>query len=101
MIDFDGTISPVHGFDHPPFEIVVNSIKKLFEQYVIGIYSCRFNLQICDKRDGENVIKYLKQYGIPYDFIHYGKPIFTAVIDDRAFNPNHVGWDKILDDLSY
>lgn len=96
MIDFDGTISPMHGFYNPPSLEVVESIKKLFENYTIGIYSCRFNQQICDRIDGERTIKYLKENDIPYDFIHYGKPLFAGVIDDRAYNPNHIGWGAII-----
>lgn len=95
MIDFDGTISPTHGFSMPPTLAAVDAIKKLFERYTIGIYSCRFNSEICDRVDGLNVIEYLKKYDIPFDFIQYGKPLFTALIDDRAYNPNHIGWDKI------
>jgi hypothetical protein len=95
MIDFDGTISPMHGFSVAPTFEVVNSIKRLFERYRIGIYSCRFNSEICDRIDGQRVIEYLKKYDIPYDFIQYGKPLFVALIDDRAYNPNHIGWENI------
>lgn len=99
MIDFDGTISPMHGFLVAPTHEVVSTIKKLFEKYVIGIYSCRFNNEICDRIDGLKVIEYLKKYDIPYDFIQYGKPLFVGLIDDRAYNPNHVGWEFIEKEL--
>ncbi len=95
MIDFDGTISPIHGFSMPPTSEAVTAIKNLFTKYTIGIYSCRFNTEVCDREDGLSVINYLKKYDVPFDFIQYGKPLFTALIDDRSYNPNHIGWDKI------
>jgi hypothetical protein len=99
MIDFDGTISPTHGFTVAPTFEVVSAIKKLFEFYRVGIYSCRFNMEICDRIDGDKVIQYLKRYDIPYDFIQYGKPLFAALIDDRAYNPDHIGWETIVEQL--
>lgn len=101
MIDFDGTIAPMHGFTVAPTFEVISTIKKLFEKYKIGIYSCRFNNEICDRIDGQRVIEYLKKYDIPYDFIQYGKPLFVALIDDRAYNPNHVGWGVIEKELIF
>jgi len=100
LIDFDGTISPSHGFTEAPLSDAISAIKKLYQNYTIGIYSCRFNLEICDRKDGEKVIEYLKKYEIPYDFIQYDKPLFKAVIDDRAYNPDHIGWSGILNILT-
>lgn len=96
MIDFDGTISPMHGFTVAPSFEVVSSIKKLFECHTIGIYSCRFNNEICERSEGLKVIEYLKKYDIPFDFIQYGKPLFIGLIDDRTYNPNHIGWENIV-----
>lgn len=100
LIDFDGTISPSHGFTEVPLPDTVSAIKKLYEKYTIGIYSCRFNLEICDRKDGEKVIEYLKKYEIPYDFIEYDKPLFKAIIDDRSYNPNIFSWLQIQNHLT-
>lgn len=96
MIDFDGTISPFHGFEIGPKLEVIESIKALHKKFKIGIYSCRSNRNVCDRIDEVKMIEYLKKYDIPYDFIESGKPVFIALIDDRAYNPHHIGWDNIL-----
>lgn len=103
MIDFDGTISPFHGFDIPPTNEIIQSIKKLHKRFKIGIYSCRSNRNICDRIDEIKMVEYLKKYDIPFDFIESGKPLFAALIDDRAYNPHHIGWETILKmfDLDY
>lgn len=99
LIDFDKTISPIHGFHLPPDPIVVESIKKLYEKYNITIYSCRSNLKICDEVDHMEMIKYLNTYNIPYDDISRDKPLYVALIDDRTYNPNHISWDEITNIL--
>lgn len=99
LIDFDITISPVHGFYEPPSEDVVAAIKTLSEKYDICIYSTRCNKDLAETEGVVAMIKYLNDHGIPFNSVCENKPIFCAVIDDRSFNPNRDGWDKIVDDL--
>ena len=42
---------------------------------------------------------HIEKYDIPFDFIQYGKPLFVGLIDDRAYNPNHIGWGFIEKEL--
>lgn len=99
LIDFDKTISPIHGFNLPPTEETVAAIKTLHEKYYIAIYSCRGNNEICDEADYLEMITYLNQYHIPYDEIRRDKPLFAAIIDDRAFNPIITPWNDIVNQL--
>lgn len=99
LIDFDKTISPVHGFYAAPSVEVVNAIRKLHEKYDISIYSTRCNPQLTSVEGIEHIIDYMRKYEIPYDSICNSKPVFAALIDDRSFNPNHVSWDRIAEEL--
>ncbi len=99
LIDFDITISPVHGFYEPPSIEVVTAIKTLSEKYDICIYSTRCNKDLAETEGVEEMIKYLKKHSIPFNSVCENKPIFCAVIDDRSFNPNRDGWDKIVENL--
>ena len=99
MIDFDKTISPVHGFYASPDVETVDAIKALSIKYNIIIYSCRGNREICLESDYVQLMEYLARYDIPYNSISSSKPLYAALIDDRAYNPEHIGWKRILDEL--
>ena len=99
FLDFDKTISPVHGFHAAPSEKVVNSIKKLSEKYKIVIFSCRANPDICSKPEAIAMVEYLNRYNIVYDEIYYRKPLYAVLIDDRAYNPTQMSWDDITNEL--
>lgn len=99
LIDFDKTISPVHGFYLPPSEKVVDSIRKLQTKYEISIYSTRCNPELTEVEGVDQMIEYLKKYDIPFDTLCCQKPVFAALIDDRSFNPNHISWDSIVEEL--
>lgn len=99
MIDFDKTISPTYGFNIAPDTNVIECIKRLHEKYIITIYSCRSNLEICDETEHLEMIRYLEKYNIPYDEINRGKPLYVALIDDRSFNPVHTNWLDITNFL--
>lgn len=98
-IDFDKTISPIHGFTESPSTETINAINILYEKYFIIIFSCRGNLEICDNSDYLRMEKYLKDNNIPYDDISRNKPLYAAIIDDRAFNPDITPWSVITKDL--
>lgn len=99
LVDFDITISPVHGFYEPPCPDVVTAIKTLSQKYNICIYSTRCNEDLAKTEGLDAMIQYLKDHEIPFNSICENKPIFCAVIDDRSFNPDRDGWDKIVSDL--
>lgn len=98
-IDFDKTISPIHGFHIPPAKETIKCIQELYSKYIIIIFSCRANLEICDETDFIEMEKYLKTYNIPYDKICRDKPLYIAMIDDRAFNPTVTPWEDITKEL--
>lgn len=99
FIDFDKTISPIHGFDEPPDADTKQAIILLSTKYFISIYSCRANKEICNESDYFQLIEYLKSYNIPYDEIVMDKPLYVAIIDDKAFNPNVTSWEQITNEL--
>lgn len=99
LIDFDRTISPIHGFSKPPDDDAIQAITILATKYTISIYSCRANKEVCKESDYIQLIEYLKTYAIPYDDIILDKPVYTAIIDDRAFNPAITSWKQITEEL--
>lgn len=95
FIDFDGTITQFHGFEHPPQENAVETINHLYDAgFGIVIYSCRSNTEVCDPIDHKKMVLYLEKYGIKFHRIQIGKPYYTLIIDDKALNPS-IGWDNI------
>lgn len=96
FIDFDGTITKTaHGVFAAPMDGAIDSIRKLYEEFRIVIYSCRANMDICDVAAVAEMKNYLNKYDIPYHEIKYGKPYYDFIIDDRSLNPLIGGWDKL------
>lgn len=95
FVDFDGTLHEAH---HSEFDLwtepngrVANMIREMYEEgNEIVIYSCRSNLEICDFKDEDLMIKWLKKNEIPYSRIERDKPYFDILIDDRAANPKDI-----------
>jgi hypothetical protein len=98
-IDFDKTISPIHGFDVPPKPEVKIALDKLATKFKIVIFSCRLNPDICNKSEASAVIEYLNRYEIPFHETYHRKPLYFAIIDDRAFNPLKDSWEDITNQL--
>ena len=96
-IDFDGTITPVHGFSEDPKPEVINTINEWYDsgEIEVVIYSCRANPEVCDPDDVQKMVKYLRQNGIRYHRIEPNKPHFRWLVDDRALNPNLTSWQDI------
>lgn len=99
FIDFDGTISPEHGFNKEPEADVIDTINELYDsgECTIVIYSCRANPEICDPSDVAKMEQYLSLHGIKYHRVEPNKPHFHVIIDDRSFNPTLVSWTRIRD----
>lgn len=99
LIDFDKTITPIHGFSEPPVAEAVACINRLKDYFKIVIFSCRANVEICNEAELIEMCDYLRKYEIHYDDILFDKPLFAGLIDDRTFNPNHISWKEIGDSL--
>lgn len=95
LIDFDKTISPIHGFSEAPVAEAIELINKFKDKYKIIIYSCRANPAVCTDAEYLCLLEYLSMYNIHYDEIARDKPLFAAIIDDRAFNPLYTDWKTI------
>lgn len=95
LIDFDYTITKERELSSRPNEDMVSALLKLHEKYRIVIYSCRANPDIFNVSEALELEEYLLKYNIPFDEIYTRKPIFYAVIDDRAFNPTQMPWKTI------
>jgi trehalose-6-phosphatase len=103
FIDFDGTICPSHRDDTPPAPEAVQLIQQLHASgdHEIVIFSCRSNLEICQRGTEVAMVEYLAKHGIPYHRIQAGKPLYDVLIDDRALNPTHEGgWAAIAERLT-
>lgn len=98
LIDFDKTISPIHGFEEPPNPEAIELINRFKEKYKIVIYSCRANPDVCTEAEYLCLLEYLNVHNIYYDEIARDKPLFVAIIDDRAFNPLFTDW-KIIEKI--
>lgn len=99
FIDFDGTIASDHSYG-PPMKDAIETINSLYDKgYQIVIYSCRSNFKVCDPKDHEKMVAYLRQHGIKYHRIEKDKPHFMVLIDDRSMNPHDNGWDAIKEKL--
>lgn len=113
-VDFDGVI---HGYSKgwqdgliydPPIAGSASTLSRLQRAgYRIVIYTTRAANRTIDgnfeRGQLEEVAGYLSAWGIPYDEIFTGeKPIFTALIDDRAirFNPRPPWWKTFFGQLT-
>lgn len=91
--DIDGVIAKlVPGNDYSksgPDEKVINLIRMLFERgNGIFIYTARGTATGIDwKRTTE---EQLKQWGVPYNGLYFGKPGADVFIDDRAINISEI-----------
>lgn len=124
-IDFDGTITEPGDFSEaiqkPPQSGSIKAINALFTAgHTITIYSCRSNPNVVGRAKmkllsfnptalekqwatqtlEEEMVGYLKHYGINYHKIQHDKPHYQIIIDDRAKNPSE-GWDKILESIPH
>jgi uncharacterized HAD superfamily protein len=96
VIDLDGTIcteeKTFEKFLASPNKNSVSVINDLFEKYFIIIYTARgwaeYNM----------TKKWLDNYGIKYDILMCGKPIYDYWIDDRAIK--FEGWEQINEQLN-
>lgn len=94
--DLDGTIcqnkkgdqsydelKPIDGM--PEF---LNSLHSQGHTIIIStarhMKTCNNNVGMVVARQGEILFKWLNDYNIPYDEIHFGKPLADYYIDDKA-----------------
>ena len=107
-IDLDGTIcdTKTNGESYSevkPKEDVVKIIKKLKQDghYIIidtarHMASCNNNVGQVIAKQGKVLLEWLDKNGIPYDEIHFGKPLADVYIDDKAIKFNN-DWYEIYE----
>ncbi len=104
VIDIDGTICETKKPGQNYLDVRVNpgaaeQIKKLKDEgHYIILQTARHmkttggNIKLVIEKIGAITEQWLKDNGIVYDEIHFGKPYNHVIIDDRAFW--FEGWDK-------
>ena len=107
-IDLDGTICKNKTEDQnyqdvEPIEGAVDTLKNLkSEGHYIIIYTARNmktfnnNLGKIIANQSKIVIDWLAKYEIPYDELHFGKPVADYYIDDKAYRLE--SWEKFKKD---
>ena len=60
---------------------LVDKVNKLSNDYVICIWTARSDVF------QDITIKWLKEYGVKYDFLHMGKPFGLYYVDDKFMSP--------------
>lgn len=102
FVDFDDTICPHGDVDNEPFKMAAEAIRNMRKRgYKITLFSCRANKDVVGQWFNaavEDMIEYCKKWDIEYDDIYYGKPLYDAIIDDRAI-AFHDNWDLINERL--
>lgn len=89
-VDFDKTLTKTHLTDlntAPNQELIDLLITLNLYGHEIIIFSCRSNIQICDKEDEHLMILWLRKHQVPYSRIEKNKPYYDLLIDDRSINP--------------
>jgi len=89
-MDLDGVIAKDNGggwtSDYysscKPDTDVINLMKKLSnEGHKIIIYTSRLSNEV-----KEVTVEWLQKYDVPYDAIHFDKPLYDYMVDDRALS---------------
>ena len=99
LIDFDETITQTRGFNDPPNPSAVKAIDELKGKFKIVIFSCRANKNVRPVMDELLMRDYLFKHKIHYDDVCTRKPVFFALIEDRAYNPKLTSWEEITKTL--
>lgn len=109
-IDLDGVISSLKKGDETyrdvkPVDGAIDKIRALKQagHYIIiltarHMKTCEGNIGLVQKRVAGMTLKWLEDYEIPYDEIHFGKPWADIYIDDNAYR--FTKWDEISNDGS-
>tara|TARA_R110002051_G_scaffold275653_3_gene336618 strand:+ start:1579 stop:1935 length:357 start_codon:yes stop_codon:yes gene_type:complete len=109
-IDIDGTIVPTREQtqkyeDLVPFDNAVTVIQQLKKKGHIIILLTARHMATCNNNIGEIVAKqgnilipWLNKWKIPYDELHFGKPLADIYVDDRGI-PFTGNWIKTLNNI--
>src|SRR5580704_11725181 len=104
-IDLDGVVCRLREPDQSYAELlpVPGAVESLRAMRAAGHYlilytarhmkTCGGNVGQVVARQGATTLEWLKQHGIEFDEIHFGKPHADVYIDDNAVR--FEGWDKI------
>jgi hypothetical protein len=103
--DIDNTICTTLKSNYKsskPKKKVIKIINKFYDQgHEIKIYTARFmgrnsdNEKKIKKKDKTFTINQLKNWGLKYHKIFFGKPNFDILFDDKSFEFNKRWFDKI------
>lgn len=93
-VDIDGTLCTWHPQDYElaePFTDKISIIAGLSEAgHCIWIYTGRGSslgsAEAASEKWGKITEDQLKRWGVPYERLIFGKPMFDVLIDDRAIN---------------
>ncbi len=109
-IDLDGVICKLRepGQEYRDLEPIPGAIEKLRQLKAAGHYliistarhmkTCQGNVGQVIARQGSATLDWLKQFDVPYDELHFGKPHAQVYIDDNAVR--FESWDSIAGDGS-
>tara|TARA_R110002020_G_scaffold182598_1_gene378225 strand:+ start:7027 stop:7383 length:357 start_codon:yes stop_codon:yes gene_type:complete len=109
-IDVDGTIVPTRQQDQKyedlvPFKNAVAAIQQLkangHEIILLTarhMLTCNNNIGKIVAKQGNILIPWLNKWKIPYDELHFGKPLADIYVDDRGM-PFNGNWTKTLNNI--
>jgi len=108
-IDFDGVIHNDYlGYNDgtiygKPIEGSIESIKRLSENYILKIYSCKSNPNrpLVDEKTGTDLIwEWLEKHGIKEKIsdVVWGKPNAVIYIDDKGYRFQN--WNDTIEQLN-
>lgn len=104
-VDLDGTICYTKNVDETytdvlPIPGAIEVLQKLHKNghYIIimtarNMVTHNNNIGKIIANQAEIVINWLKKYNIPYDELHFGKPVADYYIDDKGFKFEN--WENI------
>ena len=89
MFDLDGTLfdTEISTYDKPiPDEAMITLVNMLYDQgHTIKIFTARGSSSGIDYRDRTE--KQLKEFGVKYHELIFGKPSADVIIDDISMTP--------------
>lgn len=109
IFDIDNTISKTKGTRYhaaKPIKSKIRIINKLFDKgHIIKIFTSRYmgkhkgNIKFIKKNYYKKTERQLRNWGLKFHDIIFGKPIFDFYIDDKAFNVKDKKIYKIFNNL--
>jgi hypothetical protein len=109
IFDIDNTIAITKGNKYSVARPILSKIKiinKLYENgHIIKIFTSRYmgkhkeNTNLIKRIYYKKTYRQLKKWGLKFNELIFGKPIFDYFIDDKAFNSKDKKLHKIFSNL--